>query len=100
MMEQLFEGAVIIGDKGFQGRKNLKIITINSIHPENESAFLKVRCTVENVIMKGRKWKALDDRQRKPVHKLEEALIYHHKRVSVIFCLVNLFDIPIRKYNA
>ncbi len=98
ILQHLDNDCIIIGDKGFRGRKEVHIETIDRIHQENESKFLQVRSCVENVINKGRKWRIMDDRQRKHVKNMQQAAELHHKQTSVIFCLVNLFDIPIRSY--
>jgi hypothetical protein len=99
ILEHLKEGCIIIGDKGFRGLLDLKIVTIDEINYDNESSFLEVRCTVENVIMKIRKWKIVDDRYRKPIKDFEEALQLHHKLICAICCLVNLFNTPLRFYG-
>lgn len=98
MHQQLYEGCVIIGDKGFRGLEAYSIYTIDGIHEENEGAFLRVRCTVENTILKIRKWKIIEDRFRRPIKNLNGACILHHKLVSAVCSLVNLFVIPLRVY--
>ena len=98
MTNHVMDGCVIIGDKGFRGKGHMKIETIDVIHSENESSFMRVRCMVEN-IMKGRKWRIMDDKHRKPVKNMDEATNLHHKIISIVFCLVNLFDVPIRVWK-
>jgi hypothetical protein len=46
--KDLIKNCIIIVDKGFRGLLDKMIVTIDNINPDNESSFLRVRCTVEN----------------------------------------------------
>lgn len=98
MTKHLLSGCSIIGDKGFRGLNSYDIRTIDCINPANDLPFKRVRAVVENVILKIRKWKIVNDRIKSSVSNLEKAQKEHNKMIAAICTLVNLFDSPLQKY--
>jgi len=94
----------IAGDQGFRGLEDVSIYThISSPKDKDErrfnSEFKHYRSVVENSISQIRKWKICSHKFSSKIKNLEEAMAQHTFLLQIIAGLVNLFVMPIRKYE-